>query len=120
MKYAETVDGWRADELLAGTEQPVSIYNVKVGEGTTLERGDLICAGSFSGEFAPVSSAGDAAKVLMIAADDFTADSLSTVTRAYASGVFSREKVNSGSVSIAAFEPELRKQNILLRCLQES
>lgn len=123
MKYVENVEGWSADELLADPARPVDIYHVVVGEGATLERGDLICAGSLSGVFAPVSSASDASKVLLIAADDFVADSLSTVTRAYASGVFNRERIKFGgssSLTTAPFEAELRKQNIHLRGLQES
>ena len=122
MEYFKTVNGWEEDALLAGTEFPVEIYNVSVGSSASLSRGDLICAGSMSGVFAPVSSAGDASKVLMIAADDFVADSLSTVTRAYASGVFSREKIKFGGASLTTdpFEQALRTQNIHLRGLQET
>ena len=122
MKYVETVNGWEEDGLLAGTEYPVEIFNVNVGASATLERGDLICAGSFSGVFAPVSSASDASKILMIAADDFVADSLSTVTRAYAAGTFSREKITFGGASLTTepFEQALRLQNIHLRGTQES
>ena len=123
MKYIATVDGWEEDALLAGTEQPISIYNVNVGASATLSRGDLICAGSMSGVFAPVSSASDASKVLCIAADDFVADSLSTVTQAYASGKFNREKITFGSnssVDLADFEQEMRKQNLHLTSLKEN
>ncbi|MBR0061000.1 MAG: hypothetical protein IJP68_05915 [Selenomonadaceae bacterium] len=122
MEYFKTVNGWEEDALLAGTEFPVEIYNVSVGSSASLSRGDLICAGSMSGVFAPVGSASDATKVLMIAADDFVADSLSTVTRAYASGVFSREKIKFGGASLTTdpFEQALRTQNIHLRGLQET
>ena len=122
MKYTATVDGWSADELLADTNFPVEVYNVSVGSSASLSRGDLICAGSMSGVFAPVSSASDAGKVLMIAADDFVADSLSTVTRAYAAGTFSREKITFGGASLTTepFEQALRLQNIHLRGTQES
>ena len=122
MKYVESCNGWSEDALLAGTEQPISIYNVNVGASATLSRGDLICAGSMSGVFAPVGSASDATKVLMIAADDFVADSLSTVTRAYASGVFNREKISFGGASLTTepFEAEMRKQNLHLTSLKET
>ena len=122
MKYVDTVPGWSADELLADTNFPVEIYNVNVGSSASISRGDLICAGSMSGVFAPVSSASDATKVLLIAADDFVADSLSTVTRAYSSGVFNREKIKFGGASLTTepLEAEMRKQNLHLRGLQET
>ena len=115
MSYVETVNGWVEDGLLAGTEIPVELYNVSVGSSASVSRGDLLCGGSFSSVFAPVSSSSDASKVLVIAADDFVADSLHAVTRAYASGKFNREKISFGgnsSVNIDDFEPELRRQGI--------
>lgn len=123
MKYVETIAGWEEDGLLAGSEEAIGINNVNVSASATLERGDLICAGSLSGVFAPVGSASDAGKVLMIAADDFTADSLSTVTQAYSSGVFNRERIKFGgnsSLTTEPFEQALRIQNIHLRGLQET
>ena len=119
MKYVESCSGWEEDALLAGTEFPTEIFNVSLSSGASVSRGDLLCSNSMSGVFS-IAGASDATKILCIAAEDFVADSLNAVTQAYASGVFSREKVNTGSVSIAAFEPELRKQNIHLRGLQET
>lgn len=121
MKYVETSEGWQADELIADTAFPIRIENISVSSTATLTRGDLICAGSLSGIFAPVSSAADANKILMIAANDFVADSLNTIAQAYSSGCFSREKISFGGASLTTepFEQELRRQNIHLRRLQE-
>ena len=121
MKYVEVVNGWEEDALLAGTEFPTEIFNVSLSSGASVSRGDLLCAGSMSGVFAPVSSASDATKVLLISAEDFVADSLSTVTQAYASGVFNREKIKFGGASLTTepFEQALRTQNIHLRGLKD-
>ena len=118
MKYSETFEGYRADELVAGFEYPFMRYNVNVGASASLSRGDLICGEYLSGIFAPVSGADDAEKILMIAAEDFVADSLSAVTSAYVAGRFNREKITCAGGSIADFEAELRKQNILLTSLR--
>lgn len=120
MKYVETSEGWQADELIADTSIPIRIENISVSSTATIERGDLLCAASLSGVFAPVSSSADANKILMLAASDFVADSLSTITQAYSAGCFSREKITFGGASLTTepFEQELRKQNIHLRGLQ--
>lgn len=114
MKYYEEGVGFEEDALLGGTEFPTELRNVNVGASATIERGDLLCGSSMSGVFAPVGSASDASKILMIANEDFVADSLNAVTSAYASGRFNRSKINCAGGSIADFEAELRKQNIHL------
>lgn len=118
MKYYEEGVGFEEDGLLGGTEFPTELYNVSISSGASLSRGDLICGSSMSGVFAPVSSASDASKILMIANEDFTATSLSAVTSAYSAGVFNREKIICAGGSIADFEQELRKQGIWLTSLK--
>lgn len=123
MKYVDSVTGWQTDELVADTSIPIRIENISVSSTATIERGDLLCAASLSGVFAPVSSSADANKILMLAANDFVADSLNTVMQAYSAGCFSREKIKmngDSSITIQDFEPELRRQNIYLRRLQEN
>lgn len=120
MKYVEEVNGWEEDALLAGTEFPTEIFNVSLSSGASVSRGDLLCSNSMSGVFS-IAGASDATKVLCIAAEDFVADSLSTVTQAYASGVFNREKIKFGGASLTTepFEQALRTQNIHLRGLKD-
>lgn len=122
MKYVEEVNGWEEDGLLGGLEFPVELYNVSVGSSASISRGDLLCGNSMSGVFDVVGGASDASKILAIAAEDFIADSLSTVTQAYFSGKFNREKLTFGgnsSVDISAFESEMRKQNLHLTSLKD-
>ena len=121
MKYVEEVNGWEEDALLAGTEFPTELYNVSLSAGASVSRGDLLCSNSMSGVFDVVGGASDATKVLCIAAEDFTADSLNAVTQAYASGVFNREKIKFGGASLTTdpFEQALRTQNLHLRGLKD-
>ena len=122
MAYAEVFEGVKRDELMGGSEIPVRLYNVNVGASAAIARGDLLCGTSMSGVFAPVGGASDASKILMIAAENYTADSLGGAVTAYSSGVFNREKISFGGSStlkIEEFEPELRKQNIHLTSLKE-
>ena len=122
MAYAEIFDGVIRDELQGGSEFPMELCNIAVGASATIERGTLLCGTSMSGVFEPVAGASDASKILMIAATDFTADSLNSVTTAYSSGVFNREKIKHGggsSFSLEPFELEMRRQNLHLRTLQE-
>ena len=114
MKYYEECTGFEEDALLGGTEFPTELYNVSVSSSASLSRGDLICGSSMSGVFAPVGGASDASKILMIANEDFVADSLHAVTSAYASGKFNRSKINCAGGSIADFEAEMRRQNLHL------
>ena len=119
MKYVEEFDGFREDALLGGTEFPVELYNVNVGASASLSRGDLICGSSMSSIFAPVSGASDANKILLIAAEDFVADSLHAVTSAYASGKFNKERVACAGGSIDDYAAEMRKQNLHLTSLKD-
>ena len=120
MKYITELTGFDPDELIGGLEETPEIINVQVDSAASISRGDLICAASMSSIFAPVESAEDASKILMIAANDFTADSLHTVTQAYSGGKFNREKITFGgaSLSLLPFEAELRKQNIIVTSLK--
>lgn len=115
-KYFETVSGVAHDELVAGTEYPVEVWNVSCASTASLERGDLICASSMSGVWSIVGGASDASKCLAICA---AANEGATVTQAYAAGTFSREKVRlQDGLNIADFEEPLRKDNIHLRKLK--
>ena len=118
MKYVEEVSGWEEDGLLAGTEFPVELCNVKTATNASLSRGDLICGESMSSIFGLAGTANDAEKILMIAAEDFVADSLHAVTSAYSAGKFNREKINVANGDLADFEARLREQNIHLTSLR--
>ena len=115
MKYIESAVGYEADELQGGVEYALETYVVNVESGASISRGDLLAGMSMSGVFS-IAGASDASKVLMIAAEDFVADSLNTATVAYGSGKFNRDKITFGgtSLSIDPFEGELRKQGIIL------
>lgn len=118
--YFGTFDGFRPDELVGGHEIPVELWNINVAEGTEIERGMLLGASSAVANFAPISAENDASKVLVIAKDDFVADATHTVTTAYASGVFNREKIKLGGTStltLDAFIEPLRKSNIHIRSI---
>ena len=120
MKYYEEFTGFREDALLGDTSFPVELYNVKVSSNASLSRGDLICGESMSSIFAPAGTANDAEKILMIAAEDFVADSLHAVTSAYASGKFNRERVACAGGSIEDYAAEMRKQGLWLTSLKDS
>lgn len=118
MKYFETVTGVEYDELLGGTEQPVELWNVTCSSSATLTRGDLICAGSASGVYSVVGGASDASKVLAICAAD---NDGASITSAYVSGRFNRDKITFGgasTINISDFEQSLRTQNIHLTALK--
>ena len=115
--YIEKYDGYEEDGLIS-VAFPTSINNVKVAANASLSRGDLLCGESMSGIFGPVASNDDAAKILMIAAEDFVADSLNAVTSAYSAGEFNREKISCAGGSITDFEAEMRKQNLHLTSLK--
>lgn len=116
MAYVETVDGVIRDELLGGHEVPLELWNINVGASAVIERGMLLGASSPTGEFVLVNSSVDAAKCLVIASEDFTADSISGhVTQAFASGMFNREKIKLGGTSALTLEPfeqSMRMQNL--------
>lgn len=112
MSYVITSNHALEDGLLAGGEFPVKVDNVSLTSGATVERGALLAGenGLYS-----LAGAGDVDKSLMIAAQDFTADSLNSVTQAYSAGLFTREKIILGdSLSADTFEQSLRVQNIHL------
>lgn len=118
MAYYVTVSGWTEDGLIGGLQEPVEIHNISLTSGASVSRGDLLCADSL-GAYAPASLADDAQKDLCIAASD--ADSTTSITQAYFSGVFNREKVMVGgaaSLTADAFESSLRKQNIRLTSMK--
>lgn len=107
------------DELFGGDDGiPVSKRNITVGSDTTVERGMLLAAGTTFGTFAEATS--DTAKVFVIAAEDFTADSDHTVTQAYTSGKFNREKIKlDENLDIDDYEETLRKVNIILTSIKD-
>ena len=102
------------DELVGDTYKELIRFNINVSSDTTLQRGMLLSADSFEGNFKLVDST-DTGKVFAVALDNFTADSDNTVTQAYTSGVFNREKIITAATDssiLNALTPELRKQNI--------
>lgn len=118
MAYFEQItDTVGRDELFAGVEIPVRVENVSLSGGAV--RGEILAgtAGVFSG----VSSSVDAAKVLVIAAENVT-DTSTTVTTAYTSGDFNLQKLSTASsvVSAADFKEPLRKVNILISDTKEA
>jgi len=121
-EYFGTFDGIQRDELAAGGVIPESIWNANVGASPAIPPRMLLAADSPTAVFAPVSNASDASKVLVIARDNFVADDAHTVTQAYASGTFHREKIILGgtsSLTTEPFEDQLRKSNIHLRSLKD-
>ena len=122
-EYFATFDGIQRDELSGGTDGSFqTIWNVNVGASAAIERGMLLAADKPTGEFKLVSDASDAAKVLVVARDNFTADETHTVTQAYASGKFNRERIILGGTSaltIEPFEDQLRKSNIHLTSIKD-
>lgn len=118
-KFFGTRDGIKRDELCGGAEKLMSIRNIEVAQDAEIKRGMLLCSATTYGVFAPVTSTGDGSKVLVIAEKDFAADSDHTVTQAYTSGKFNREKIilKSG-LNIDAFEEPLRKVEIMLASIK--
>lgn len=117
-RFFETRDGIKRDELMGGADGiPVSIRNIDVASDTTIQRGMLLSASSTFGVFAP--AADTSTKVFVIAEKDFVADSDHTVTQAYTSGKFNREKIIlDENLNIDNFEVELRRQNIILTSIK--
>lgn len=122
-EYFGTFDGITRDELSGGTDGSFqTIWNVNVGASAAIKRGMLLASDTPTGEFKLVSQVSDAAKVLVIARDDFTADDYHKVTQAYASGKFNRERIILGGTSaltIEPFEDQLRKSNIHVTSLKD-
>ena len=121
--YYWSTSGIQRDELQGGGDGiPTELWNIDVGSSATITRGDLLCASSPTGIFSLVGSTVDAGKVFTIARDDFIGSESSTVTQAYASGKFNRERINLGggsSLTLEPFENELRKQNIHVTSIQD-
>ena len=120
-EYFVTFDGIQRDELAGGSEESQEIWNINVGASAVIERGMLLGASSPTGIFDLVNSSLDASKCLVIARDNFTADAEHSVTQAYASGKFNREKIILGGTSALTIEPfvdALRKSNIRLTSLK--
>ena len=121
-EYFGTFDGIVRDELSGGLEELQEIWNVNVGASAAIKRGMLLASDTPTGEFKLVSQVSDAAKVLVIARDDFTADDYHKVTQASASGKFNRERIILGGTSaltIEPFEDQLRKSNIHVTSLKD-
>lgn len=116
-------DGIARDELSGGGDGiPQETWNINVGASAVIQRGMLLGAATPTDEFAPVSGASDAAKVLVIARENFTADADHTVTQAFASGKFNREKIILGgdsALTLEPFEDALRKSNIHVTGIQD-
>ncbi len=110
-------NGIKRDELCGGAEQLMSIRNIEVASDTTIQRGMLLSSATTFGVFAPADS--DTTKVFVIAEKDFTADSDHTVTQAYTSGKFNREKIIlSDGLNIDDYEEPLRKVDIYLTSIK--
>lgn len=123
-EYFGTFDGIQRDELSGGTDGSFqTIWNINVGASAAIKRGMLLASDTPTGEFKLVSDASDASKVLVIARDNFTADADGhTVTQAYASGKFNRERIILGGTSALTLEPfedQLRKSNIHVTSIQD-
>lgn len=108
------------DELFGGDDGiPVSLRNIEVAANAKIERGMLLSSATTFGTFAPVASV-DTGKVYLVAAEDFAADSDHTVTQAYVSGKFNREKIKlDSSLNIDNFEETLRRANIQLTSIMD-
>lgn len=119
-RFFGTRDGIKRDELVGGADGiPMSIRNIEVGATAEIERGMLLASADVFGTFAPVTSKSDASKVLVIAAEDFTADEKHLVTQAYTMGKFNRERIKlADGLNIDDFENELRRQNIHLTSIK--
>lgn len=109
-KIEETV---KRDELLAGSEENVTIINVEVDSGTVLTRGTVL-AGTVGGKYAPITSADTSKDIVVVTYD---AESDASVVSAYSQGKFHREKLIH-SVDLNDFETEMRRQNIHLTTLK--
>lgn len=120
-KYFGTVDDTiKRDELFGGGDGfPVELINVKVGANAEISRGNIL-AGNSPTETFSLATASDTSKTLVIAAENFVAESDNTVTTAYSAGKFNRERLSADTdTTVAALETELRRQNIILTSIKE-
>ena len=118
-RFFGTRDGIKRDELMGGTGVNIFNRNIAVDSDATIARGMLLCSNKTFGTYKPVSSTADASKVLVVAAENFNADSDHTVTQSYVSGMFNREKIIlDSSLNIDDFEEALRKVDIRLTSIK--
>lgn len=116
MKAENTV---KLDELFGGGDGfPVETKNVTVASDTNIFRGSILASATDAGTYS-LATAADTGKSLVIAAEDFVADSDNTVTTAYSAGKFNRERLIADTdTTITALETELRRQNIILTSIK--
>lgn len=116
-KYYGSWDGITRDELeAAGDGIPKFIRNIDVGSDTVVQRGMLMAATTPTGTYS-LATAADTNKFLVIARDDFEADSDHTICQAFTMGRFHSNKIitaSSDTAPVSLFEAELRKQGIHL------
>ncbi len=120
-KYCGEFKGFNPDELIGDTYEPIITRNIEVGSNAEVKRGELLAASTPTGVY-QTATAADTAKFLVVARDNFTADSDCKITTAYTSGVFNRERLVTGSTGttvVDALEFSLRQQNIFLTGLRE-
>ena len=120
-KYSGEFKGFNPDELIGDTYEPLTVQNVKVGTTAEIKRGELLAGASATDTF-KTATAADTSKVLVIARENFVADSECFVTSAYSNGVFNREKLVTGTSDttvIDALELEMRRQGLRLTGLRE-
>ena len=118
MNYTGTFDGVQRDELFGGTSIPVSVRNINISSDTSITRGAILSSATETGNFA-LATDSDTSKILAVAACDFTATSDNTVTQAYTSGVFNRERLTLADGSdINKLADTLRKDGIILTSIQ--
>ena len=117
MKVDDTV---KLDELFGGGDGfPVETKNVKVASDAVVTRGNILASATDDGTYS-LATAADVGKSLVIAAENFIADSDNTVTTAYSAGKFNRNRLTADTdTTIATLETELRRQNIILTSLKE-
>ena len=119
--YSEAQNTVERDELFAGTDIPVRLENVSVAGGEKFSRGCILAG--VSGIFASTTNTQDAAKVLVIASEDYEAAGASEVgvTSVYTSGNFHTERLSTGSsvVGAADFKEPLRQVGIFETSMHE-
>ena len=118
MEYMQTLGGVKRDELIGGL-YPHKIFNIDIGAGNSVKRGDLLAAANFTATFT-LATASDTAKCFAVAVDDYSATATNTIIQGYVSGTFNREKLNPSDTAILdALEPAMRRQNMNLTSLKK-
>ena len=109
--------GIKYDDLLGGEEVKVSRVNVRVANGLSIKRGELISRGA-DGYYRGVRSSNDT-KLLAISAMDITAED-NRVILAYYTGIFNRSKIILGEgLEIGEFEEKMKEQGLYLTEIEE-